>query len=132
MYHQTISSLTSINKLLTSAKIEIILIFIFLKTLKVNDFTFAQSVDVDAVVGNCLLVDDLDRGAQIETEVKVVLAWGDGDRKQEKNIKVHCDCDAMKMNDENSEKAVKFILILTVSKNTHSSNTPIKHFSFPT
>ena len=74
MYHQTISSLTSINKLLTSAKIEIILIFIFLKTLKVNDFTFAQSVDVDAVVGNCLLVDDLDRGAQIETEVKVVLA----------------------------------------------------------
>ena len=73
MYHQTISSLTSINKLLTSAKIEIILIFIFLKTLKVNDFTFAQRVDIDAVVGNCLLVDDLDRVAQIETEVKVVL-----------------------------------------------------------
>ena len=77
---------------------------------------FSQNVDVIAIVTGLFVVNDLDGVVQIVIKIKIVVARGDGgrERKEEENVNIHFnfDFDAPKSNDENSEKAVKFILIL--------------------
>ena len=67
----------------------------FLKILKVNDFTFSQTIDVDviavAVVRGLFVVNDLDGVAQIVIEIKIVVARNDGsrERKEKENVNFH-------------------------------------------
>ena len=67
----------------------------FLKILKVNDFTFSQTVDVDviavAVVRGLFVVNDLDGVAQIVIEIKIVVARNDDsrERKEKENVNFH-------------------------------------------
>ena len=64
-----------------------------LKILKVNDFTFSQTVDVIAVavVRGLFVVNDLDGVAQIVIEIKIVVARNDDsrERKEKENVNFH-------------------------------------------
>ena len=65
----------------------------FLKILKVNDFTFSQTVDVIAVavVRGLFVINDLDGVAQIVIEIKIVVARNDDsrERKEKENVNFH-------------------------------------------
>ena len=67
----------------------------FLKILKVNDFTFSQTVDVIAVavVRGLFVVNDLDGVAQIVIEIKIVIVVARNDdsreRKEKENVNFH-------------------------------------------